>query len=92
MNKYIFAATQVVFKNPFPETENGLRNGITLALGLLGGISVLVLVLSGIRLSASRGNPDAIAKLRSTIIFASVGLIIAISASAIISFVVNRFG
>lgn len=63
---------------------------LSIAFGVLGGISLLVIVISGMRLTLSRGNPDALAKLRSTIIYAAVGLAVALSATAIIQFVVNR--
>lgn len=67
-----------------------LKNLSTLLFGALGSISVMVIVYAGIRLSASRGNPDAIAKLRSTIIYAAIGLFLAIGAGSIISFVIGK--
>jgi hypothetical protein len=63
---------------------------LSIAFGVLGGISLIVIVISGLRLTISRGSPDALAKLRSTIIYAAVGLGVAISATAIIQFVVNK--
>jgi len=92
MKNLLLLAVSIKFESPFPESENALRNGLSLALGLLGAISVLVIVISGIRLSLSRGNPDAIGKLRGTLIFAAIGLIISISASTIITFVIDRVG
>lgn len=90
----LLSDTSIVFKNPFPQAggdgSNVLSNAMTLLFGLLGAVSVLVLVYAGIRLSAARGNPDAIGKLRSTIIYAAIGLVVAISATAIISLVIER--
>lgn len=63
---------------------------LSIAFGVLGGISLLVIVISGMRLTLSRGNPDALAKLRSTIIYAAVGLAVALGATAIIQFVVQK--
>lgn len=73
------------------ETDVVVSNALTLVFGLLGIVSVLVIVYAGIRLSLARGNPDAIGKLRGTIIYASIGLIVSVSATAIISFITGRF-
>lgn len=90
---YRFLA-QIKFNNPLPNQGNDgapvLQQALTLALGLLGSISVLVIILSGIRLMLSRGNPDAIAKLRSTIIYAFIGLAVSILAGSIVGLVINR--
>lgn len=67
-----------------------LKSILSLVFAALGAISVIVLIFAGIRLTMSRGNPDAIGKLRSTIIYAGVGLFIALSASAILNFVISR--
>lgn len=82
-----------LFNNPFPNVGDGsssLQKAMTLIFGALGTVSIIVIIYSGIRLSASRGNPDAIGKLRGTIIYAAIGLFIAISAGAIIDFVLGR--
>lgn len=63
---------------------------LTIAFGVLGGISLVIIVLSGLRLTLSRGNPEALAKLRSTLIYAAVGLAVAIGATAIIQFVTEK--
>lgn len=88
------AFSQIVFKNPFPTTggdgSSSLQNAMTIIFGLLGVLSVVVIVYAGIKLSLSRGNPDAIGKLRSTLVYAAVGLVIAIGATGIIEFVLKR--
>lgn len=61
-----------------------------IAFGVLGAISLIVIVISGMRLTLSRGNPEALAKLRSTIIYAAVGLAVALGATAIIQFVIEK--
>lgn len=88
--KYLYALT---YSGPKLSGDGSsvLGNISTLVFSLLGIISVLVIVYAGIRLSLSRGNPDAIGKLRGTIIYASIGLLISVSATVIISFVIGRF-
>ena len=69
--------------------STALQAGLKLVFGTLGAISVLILVIAAIRLSASRGNPDAIGKLRNTIIYAGIGLAVAVFATAILQFVIT---
>lgn len=84
----------ISFNNPFPSLSDGgtdaLRNAMTLLFRTLGAISVIVIIYAGVRLSASRGNPDAIGKLRSTIIYAAIGLLVSIGAAGILGFVQGR--
>lgn len=61
-----------------------------IVFGVLGGISLIVLVISGLKFTLSRGNPEAIGKLRSTIIYAAVGLAVALGATALIQFVIKN--
>ena len=89
MNKYLLA--QIVWPGPNTDETKAYSNVIVLLLGLLGSASLIVLIYAGIRLITSRGNPDAIGKLRSTIIYAAIGLVLALSAGAIISFVTGTF-
>lgn len=82
------------FSNPLPQLSDGGSNALqavlTIAFGVLGGICLIVIVLSGMRITLSRGNPEALAKLRSTIIYAAVGLAVSLGAAAIIQLVVSR--
>ena len=81
------------YNGPKTLTDDGsgsLQAILKLLFGTLGAISVLVLIIAGIRLTTSRGNPDAIAKLRNTIIYAGVGLAVAIGAAVILQFVITR--
>lgn len=80
---------QLTYSGPTANPSTVLKNATTVVFTALGIVSVLVIVYAGIRLTLARGNPDAIGKLRSTLIYASIGLVIAISASLIISFVVG---
>ena len=57
---------------------------------VLGGVSLIVIIISGIRLMTSSGDPQAVTKARNTIIYAAVGLAISISAFTIVSVVVGQ--
>lgn len=49
-------------------------------------ISVLIIVIAGIQFVISSGEPGKVAKARNVILYAVVGLVIALSATAIASF------
>jgi len=57
---------------------------------VLGGVSLIVIIIAGIRLMTSSGDPQAVTKARNTIIYAAVGLAISISAFTIVSVVVGQ--
>lgn len=59
-----------------------LRIAAMLAIGLI--------VYGGIRYIVSQGEPDKLASARSTIINALIGLVVAIAASAVVSFVARE--
>lgn len=90
----ILAAIIEYPQNAYKPTDGGdasLQTALTITFGVLGSISLIVIIISGIRLTASQGNPDAIGKLKGTLIYAAVGLIISLTAGGIISFVLGRF-
>jgi len=70
--------------------QNSIRPIINTVLGVVGVIAVFVIVVAGINMSASQGDPGKVAKARQTIIFAIIGLAIALLAFAIINFVLKE--
>lgn len=80
--------------SPLPnptDTTSGARliAVINIALVIIGSVSVLIIVLAGIRYTISRGDPQAINKSKNTIIYAVLGLVIAMSAGGIVNFVLR---
>ena len=57
---------------------------------LLAAAALLVLVIAGLRYVNSNGDPTVMSKTKNTIIYASVGLIVSMSAFAIVTFVLNN--
>jgi TRAP-type C4-dicarboxylate transport system permease small subunit len=53
----------------------------------LGAIAFLVIVIAGLQFVLSRGEPEKAAKARRTIIYAAVGLVVAVLAFSIIGFI-----
>jgi hypothetical protein len=58
--------------------------------GTIGAIAVLIIVIAGLRFILANGDPQNVAKARNTIIYAGVGLVVAVSAEIIVTFVLNN--
>jgi hypothetical protein len=79
--------------SPLPQTTADsirIRTVLTIVFTTLGAISVLMIVIGGIKYSGSQGDPQGISKAKGTIIYAIVGLIVAIMAVSIVDFVLGR--
>jgi hypothetical protein len=66
-----------------------LKTILQIVFGIIGAIALLMIVVSGLRYILSGGNPDRISKAKDGIIFALIGLLVALTAEAIVSFVVK---
>lgn len=66
-----------------------VSNVLSLVFGVLGGIALIIIVYAGIQFILSRGEPQKAATARNTIIYAGVGLAIAVSAFTIVRFTVS---
>lgn len=71
---------------------SGIFTSITnLMLFVVGAISVIMIIIGGLRYVVSGGNSGNITAAKNTILYAVVGLIIAIMAYAVINFVLESF-
>jgi hypothetical protein len=64
---------------------------INILLYILGMVAVIMIVIGGIRYTTSNGDSSAIKSAKDTILYAVVGLIVAILAYSIVNFVVSWF-
>lgn len=72
--------------------DGGIFQQITnIMLFMIGILSVIMLIIGGLRYVVSGGNKDAVASAKNTILYAIVGLIVALLAYAAINFVINVF-
>ena len=70
--------------------SGGLFTKITnAALYLIGAISVLMLIYGGIRYTISGGDSTAVTNAKNTIMYAVIGIVVAILAYAIVNFVLG---
>lgn len=72
--------------------SGNLHNILQIVFAILAAVSVLFIVMAGLRLITSQGNPQEASKARATIAYALVGLIVALLAEAIVAFVLDRLG
>jgi hypothetical protein len=78
-------------------TENGCSgDGIfktvtNVLLFIIGAISVIMLIIGGIRYVVSGGDSGAVTSAKNTILYAVVGIVVAILAYALVNFVITSF-
>ena len=64
---------------------------INFVLSIVVGLSIIGIILSGIRYTISNGNPQDVARAKSALIYSIVGLVVSVFAIAITQFVIGRF-
>lgn len=62
---------------------------VNILLFIIGAISVIMLIIGGIRYTISGGDSSAVTAAKNTIMYAIIGIIIAVLAFAIVNFVLK---
>jgi hypothetical protein len=70
-------------------TPDNLAQLLAIVFGILAALTVLIIVIAGFKYVESQGDPQAVGKAKATIIYAVIGLVLAISAEAIVGFVLG---
>lgn len=76
-----------------PKVEAGtsqLQSVLRIIFAVIGAIALVYIIMAGFKLLTSLGNPDALAKARQTLLYAAIGLIIALSAEMIVNVFLGR--
>ncbi len=73
-----------------PNLSTFIQNIINILLFVIGIIGVIVIVIAGIQYATSGGNADQARKAKDAIIYAIVGIIVAVMAYAIVGFVIGN--
>lgn len=72
--------------------SGGIFRTITnVLLFIIGAIAVIMLIIGGIRYVTSGGDSAAVTSAKNTILYAVVGIIVAILAYAVVNFVISSF-
>jgi hypothetical protein len=91
----LFYLAQLIQNHNIPHpsaSPKKLDDILTLAFTIIGAVAFLMLVIAGFRYVISSGEPQKVAEIRRQIIYIFIGLILAASADAIVTFVLNKAG
>lgn len=69
-----------------------IKNITNVILFLLGAVAVIVIIIGGLMYVLSAGDPGKAKTAKDTILYAVIGLIVALFAGAIVNFVVANIG
>lgn len=89
---FLFAVVKIA--NPLPNVsadQDRVQLIMQIVFTITGAVSVLVITLAGFRYVLSHGDPNLIAQSKKTIIYALVGLVVSITATGIVTFVLKGF-
>ena len=101
-----FVPAQVALADPAGEISKGIDQAggknepslgsrfqdiVNVMLYIIGAIAVIMIVIGGIRYVTSNGDSGSVKSAKDTILYAVIGLIIAILAYSIVNFVVDSF-
>ncbi len=75
-----------------PKLEDGIKWIVNVLLFVLGAVAVIMIIIGGIRYTTSNGEAAQLTSAKNTILYAVVGLVVAILAYAIVNFVLSAFG
>lgn len=71
------------------KATNTVKNVINLLIFIIGIISVVMIVVGGLRYTLSGGDQSGVSTAKNTILYAVVGLVVAVLAYSIVNFVLT---
>jgi len=77
--------------NGDPALETRFKDVVNILLYIIGAIAVIMIIFGAIRYTTSGGDSSHVKAAKDTILYAVVGLVVAILAYAIVNFVVGAF-
>ena len=86
MINYILGVIQI--NSPLPRTSSSLlENVLYIVFGTLGGISLIMMIWAGMKYTLSRGDPAKTTEAKNQIMYAAIGLAVAMTAPALFPYV-----
>ena len=70
--------------------ESQLESILSVTFMIAAGIAVIVVIVGGLSYVLSNGDPQKAAKAKDTILYAVIGLAVAVLATTVVGFVFNR--
>lgn len=77
-------------KLDYTSSDNVIWKIVQFLFVALGGISVIMIIVGGIQYATSQGESAALQKAKNTILYAIIGLVVAIAATTIVSFIISN--
>jgi magnesium-transporting ATPase (P-type) len=71
--------------------QTNIKNIINVMLILIGIVAVIMLIVGGFRYVLSNGNEKAVSGAKDTILYAVIGIVVALLSFAIVNFVLGQF-
>jgi glucose uptake protein GlcU len=68
-----------------------VKSIVNVLLFIIGAVAVIMIIIGGIRYTVSQGDQSQVSSAKNTILYAVIGLLVAIFAYAIVNFVVTSF-
>lgn len=68
-----------------------IKTIVDVLLFVLGAVAVIMIVIGGLRYTISQGDSTAVTAAKNTILYAVIGLVVALLAYAIVHFVIKQF-
>jgi hypothetical protein len=91
MNILLIAADINPGNLPTPGADStAIQTVLSIVFGIIGALALVMIVVSGLRYILSAGDPQKTAQAKNSIIYALVGLTVAITAEGIVHFVLSR--
>ena len=87
--KHVVSGKTAVCSADSKNATNITKNIISILLWVVGIAAVIVIIYAGITFVTAAGNPSKISQAKTMLIYAVVGLAVAILAYAIVNFVIN---
>lgn len=85
------AANTVLCQNKSDDIQSPIKAIVNTLLYVLGAVSVVVIIIAGILYTTSSGDAAAVTKAKNTLLYAVVGLVVAVLAFAIVNYVLASF-
>ncbi len=75
------------------KTEIGplIKTIVNVLLFILGAISVIMIIIGGIKYTTSNGDSTGVTSAKNTIMYAVIGLVVALMATAIVNYIIDQF-
>ncbi len=73
------------------DLQSNIKNIINAMLLVIGIVAVIMLIVGGFRYVLSNGNEKAVTGAKDTILYAIIGIVVALLSFAIVNFVLGQF-